>query len=203
MCMSEKLTMTAIILAGGKSSRMGQDKALLKFGEETLLERLVNLGNLLFSEILVIVNERAKLDGLDLGKASVYEDLFEGQGPLAAIYTGLLYSQELASCVLTCDMPFVDEFLIRELVGFWEEGFDAICLEGPDGSYQPFPGVYCCTSRFLIRSLLDHGENSMKQFFQIADIKHVVLQQERAAVLTNMNNMEDYHQALKWKERFG
>lgn len=199
--MSEKFQMAVMILAGGKSSRMGRDKALLKFGEKTLLERLVELGNLLFSETLIITNEKAKLEGLDLKEADVYEDLIEGQGPLAAIYTGLLYSKELASCVLTCDMPFVDEGLIRELVGSWEEDYDAICFEGSEGNYEPFPGIYRCTSRFLICSLLDQGDNSMRQFFEIADIKAIVLPQEKIQVLTNMNRLEDYYQALKRMEQ--
>lgn len=193
--------MTGIILAGGKSLRMGQDKALLKFGERTLLEHLSDLTSRLFRETLIIVNEETKLNDLDLGGARIYEDLIEGQGPLAAIYTGLLYSKELASCVLTCDMPFVDEFLIHELVSFCEGGFDVVCLEGPEGNHQPFPGIYRRTSRFLIRSLLDRGENSMRQFFEIADIKAIVLPQEKIQVLTNMNHMEDYHQALKRMEQ--
>ncbi len=201
--MGSKFSMTGIILAGGKKSPMGPEKTPLKFGEKTLVERLVNFGNLLFSETLVIVNERAKLEGLDLGEAHIYEDLIEGQGPLAAIYAGLLYSKELASCVLTCDMPFVDEFLIRELVDSWEEGFDAVCLEGPEGTYQPFPGIYRRSSRSSICSLLDRGENSMKRFLQIADIKSVVLQRERNKVFTNMNYIEDYYQALRRKEQFG
>ncbi len=180
---------------------MGQDKALLKFGEKTLLERLVDLGTILFNETLVIVNEKAKLGGLDLGEAHIYEDLIEGRGPLAAIYTGLLYSKELASCVFTCDMPFVDELLIRELVSFWEGDFDVVCFKLSEESYQPFPGIYRRSSRFLIRLLLDHGENSMRQFFEIADIKSVVLPQERIEVLTNMNHVGDYHRALKQMEQ--
>ena len=198
--MHQKFPVTLMILAGGKSSRMGQDKALLKFGDKTLLENLVDLASPIFSETLVIVDERTKLNGLDLGEANVYEDLIKDQGPLAAIYTGLVYSENSASCVFTCDMPFVDDFIVRELVEFWGEGFDVVCLEEPEGNYQPFPGIYRRESRSFIRSLLNRGENSMKRFLQVASVKPLVLQREKIEVLTNMNYIEDYYQVLKQKE---
>lgn len=200
--MDHKCLMTAIILAGGKSSRMGQDKALLKFGEKTNVEHLVSLLEPIFSEILIIVDRRAKLGRLDLGGAEIYEDLIRDHGPLAAMYTGLFYSSFKASCVLTCDMPFIDEVIIHDLLDFWKQGFDVICFEDPYGNDQPFPGIYRRSSRFLIRSLLERGENSMKWFLEVADVKSIVFERERMEVLTNMNHMEDYHHALKRKEQF-
>ena len=199
--MNEKFSMTAMILAGGKSSRMGQEKALLKFGQKTFLEHLIHFTSPLFRETLVIVDQKTKLNGLNLDEARVYEDLIKDQGPLAAVYTGLLYSKELASCVFTCDMPFVDEFLIRKLVDAWEWSYDIVCFKGSVGDCEPFPGIYCRTNRFLIRSLLDRGENSMKQFFEIADMKPVVLPQERIEAFANLNHREDYFQALTRMEQ--
>ncbi len=195
-----KFPFTAIILAGGKSSRMGQDKALLKFGEKTILEHLLALVSPLFSETLVIVNDQTKLRGLDLAGAEVREDWVKDRGPLAAIYTGLLYSRNPASCVLTCDMPLIDEGIIRELVGFWEEDYDVICLEEPEGNYQPFPGIYFRSTRHLIRSFLDRGENSMKGYLQSATVKSLILQKEKIELLTNMNYIEDYCRILREKD---
>ncbi len=199
--MDSQFSMTAIILAGGKSSRMGQDKALLKFGAKTILEHLAQFACALFSETLVIVNKGKELDHLDLKEANVYEDLTQESGPLAGLYTGLVYSKNLSSCVFTCDMPFVDDFIVRKLVEHWEAGFNVVCLKEAEGGYQPFPGIYHRSSRSLIRSLLRSGENSMRQFFEIADVKSVVLPQERIEVLTNMNHMGDYHRALKQMEQ--
>lgn len=195
-----KFPFTAIILAGGKSSRMGQDKALLKFGEKTILEHLLALVNPLFSEALVIVNDPTKLRGLDLAGTEVREDGVKDRGPLAAIYTGLLYSRNPASCVLTCDMPLIDEEIIRKLVGFWEEDYDVICLEEPEGNYQPFPGIYLRSSRHLMRLLLDKGENSMRKFLESAMVKPLVLQEEKIELFTNMNYIEDYYRILREKD---
>src|SRR3989338_6289835 len=199
--MNQKFQMTAMILAGGKSSRMGQDKALLKFGEKTILENLAHFAGFLFDETLIIVNKGKKLNSLDLKEVSVYEDLIQESGPLAGLYTGLVYSKNLSSCVFTCDMPFIDDFIVQKLVEHWETGFDVVCIEEQEGGCQPFPGIYHRSSRFLVRSLLERGENSMKQFLQIADIKPVVLRREKDKVFTNVNYIEDYYQALKRMEQ--
>lgn len=199
--MGSKFSMTGIILAGGKSSRMGRDKALLKFGEKTILEHLIHLSGRTFNETLVVTNDQSKLEGLDLGNAHAYEDLIKEQGPLAALYTGLVYSKNPNACVLTCDMPSVDDFILNELAEFWEVGYDAICIEEPEGNYQPFPGIYRRSCREMIKLLIDRGENAMTYFLQVATVKSLVLEKEKIGVLTNMNYIQDYYQVLKEKER--
>ena len=194
--------MSAVILAGGKSSRMGRDKALLKLGAKTLLENLLAVVNPLFKESLVIVDNRAKLEGLHLEGAKIQEDWVKGQGPLAAIYTGLLYSRHAASCVLTCDMPLIDQSILMDLVELWEEDQDVICFKDPGGNDQPFPGIYSRLSRHLMRLLLDRGENSMKRYFQVAIVKPCVLAEARAELLTNMNSPEDYERVLRGKSEW-
>ena len=196
------ISMTAIILAGGKSSRMGKDKALLKFGEKTILENLVDFTSGIFSETFVIVNETMKIESLNLREANVYVDLVKNQGPLGGIYTGLVYSRNLANFVFTCDMPFIDECTIDKLVEFWEADCDVICFEKPEGDYEPFPGIYSRGSRSLIKLLLDVGENSMRRLFEIATVKPVLLEKEEVKVLTNMNYREDYDRALKEREKW-
>ena len=106
--MTDRLAFTAMILAGGKSLRMGRDKALLPYRQKTFLEILVSLSVDLFQETLVIVNDKEKLKGLDLQDAKIYEDLIKDKGPLAAIHTGPLYSRSEACVILSCDMPRVD-----------------------------------------------------------------------------------------------
>jgi molybdopterin-guanine dinucleotide biosynthesis protein A len=201
--MKEKLSVTGIILAGGKSSRMGQDKAFLPWGSRTvLLEHLTSVLTSLFDETLIITDHRERFEKLSLGKVKVYEDLIKGKGPLGGLYTGLCYSENRASCVLTCDMPFVDEIFLRDLVSFWGEDHDVFCLESPEGKLEPFPGVYARSLRYLTHLLLERGEGAMSRFLEVAVVKPLVLKEEKIRVLTNMNTIEDYYRVLKEKEEW-
>lgn len=197
--MKPKWEMTAVILAGGKSSRMGTNKALLKLGEKTVLENLIELFAPLFSEILVIVHDRTPYTGVDFGPAEVFEDLVKERGPLGGIYTALFYSAYETSCIFTCDMPFIDEQMIEQLVDFWEEDYDVICCESPDGSLQPFPGIYSRQSRALIGVFLNRREESVRGFLDLALVKPLVLGREQIRVFTNMNSLEDYYYVLREK----
>lgn len=197
--MRKKIPLSGVILAGGKSSRMGRDKAFLRFGQGTLLEALARLMTSIFEETLVIVNEKMNCDALDLSGALVYRDLFKNCGPLAGLYTALAYSNCAASCAISCDMPFVDEDVIRHLADSAGDEYDAVCYQDTAGKLQPFPGIYFRTSKHLIRLLLDRGEGAMQRLLQVAVIKTWVLEEKRNKVWTNMNTPEDYHQAMKEK----
>ena len=192
--------MTAMILAGGKSSRMGRDKAFLKFGGVTMVENLVSLLIPLFEETFVIAEEKEKFKSLNLGPARVCEDFIKGRGPLAGIYSGLSYSKTQASAVFTCDMPFIDSSFIEELIEFWEGDFDALAIEDGKGRLEPFPGIYARSSRHLMRLLLNRKEASMHRFLEVAVVKKLILRKERVRILTNMNTIEDYYAVLKEKE---
>lgn len=194
--MYNKIPMSAIILAGGKSSRMGQNKALLPFGEGTLLEHLTKLVSAVFAETLIIADEKNKYQELSLS-AEIHEDLFKDCGPLAGLYTGLAHSRDQASCVFTCDMPFVDEALIRELAGAWQEEYDVTCFQDEERGCQPFPAIYARSTRQLIHLLLEKGEASMRRFLDVAIVKTIAAGKEKSRALRNMNTPEEYQQVLK------
>ena len=199
MTMKNKLPMTAVILAGGKSSRMGCDKALLGLGDETVLENQARLTASIFSETLIIASRNKNYQRLNLYGAVVLHDFLENKGPLVGLYTGLAHSTHQTSCVLTCDMPLVHERLLRDLAGFWQEEYDAVCPEDSEGRLQPFPGIYRRSSRHFIRLLLDRGETAMRRLFDVLVIRPLVLGQKDSEALLNMNTPEDYEQVSKKK----
>ena len=92
------------ILAGGRSRRMGQDKALLKIGDETFLERTVRIGNA--TRLPIIVIGREKPDNFSESNAVFLRDRFPGTGPLGGLVTGLHHTRS-ALLLLPCDMPFL------------------------------------------------------------------------------------------------
>lgn len=195
--MSDETSVTAVILAGGKSSRMGTDKALLPFGNHTVLEYIVHEAASVFDETLVIVNEKEKTKDLNLEGAKVYEDIVKNKGPLCGIYTGLSQSKTQANCVLTCDMPFVDGNLLGDFKKLWDEDYEVVCFENEKGKPEPFPGLYHRSSRHMIRLLMDREIYAMRMLFDFVSVKTIVLRKETGKVFTNMNTIDDYYQALK------
>lgn len=114
--------LAAVILAGGRSRRMGTNKALLILQGQTLIERIANEARHLTDEIWISANESAPYVFLGL---PIIPDYYLGQGPLAGLHSGLLHSRKELLLLLACDMPGVRSPLLRTLVQA-VEGYDAV-----------------------------------------------------------------------------
>jgi molybdopterin-guanine dinucleotide biosynthesis protein A len=106
-----QIEVTGVLLAGGKSRRMGEDKRYLVVGEQTLLERGLGVLHSIFQEVLVVIAQDSPPLGVD---ARVVRDLVPDCGSLGGLYTGL--TQATAPCifVVACDMPFLDQAVIAQ-----------------------------------------------------------------------------------------
>lgn len=165
---------TGIILAGGRSSRMGQDKASLLFGDETFLARSVRLAGSVCDEVIVVA--RVGQGGGDpfLGlPASVrlVHDPVEDLGPLAGIAAGLAASTSDLNVVVACDMPLIRPAVLRRLVEL-REGAD-ICLAVIDGHASPLCAVYTRTAAVAAQALLAAGERRVMTLLDRVQTKRV------------------------------
>jgi molybdenum cofactor guanylyltransferase len=106
-----EIEVTGVLLAGGKSRRMGEDKRYLVVGEQTLLERGLGVLQSIFQEVLVVIAQDSPSLGVD---ARVMRDLVADCGSLGGLYTGL--TQATTSCIFLvgCDMPFLDQAVIAQ-----------------------------------------------------------------------------------------
>jgi molybdopterin-guanine dinucleotide biosynthesis protein A len=106
-----EIEVTGVLLAGGKSRRMGEDKRYLVVGEQTLLERGLVVLRSIFQEVLVVIAQDSPPLDVD---ARVVRDLVPDCGSLGGVYTGL--TQATAPCifVVACDMPFLDQAVIAQ-----------------------------------------------------------------------------------------
>ncbi|MCX7797811.1 MAG: molybdenum cofactor guanylyltransferase [Melioribacter sp.] len=136
---------TGVILAGGKSLRMGMNKSFLKFNGVTIIERIVNLMKYIFEEVIIISNTPHEY--LFLG-VPVYEDIFKDKGPLAGIHSGLFYARNEKIFVISCDVPLMTEQMINYIVNFQTDKPIKICRAS--GYLQPLVGIY---SKSLINSI--------------------------------------------------
>ena len=95
---------TGIILSGGTSSRMGENKALLQLGKKKVIEHITDLMCSIFANVILITNTPNEYEFLNL---PMYEDIFKVGGPLAGIHSGLVNSKTEENFILSCDMPLM------------------------------------------------------------------------------------------------
>jgi molybdopterin-guanine dinucleotide biosynthesis protein A len=137
MNLPRQLSRMAFLLAGGKSSRMGADKAFLEFRGRTLLERaLAVLGRVCPS--VAIVGDPIRFSSY----GSVIEDLYPGCGPLAGIHAALARSSAELNLMLAVDMPFVSEELLAYLFSAAEESGAVVTVPRTRKGLQPLCAVY-------------------------------------------------------------
>ncbi len=129
---------TGVILAGGKSRRMGEDKRFLTVGGTTLLDRCRQVMTALFPEVLIITaQDSPPLDGAG---CAVYQDLIPDRGSLGGLYTGLRYAAHERIFAVACDMPFLRTDLVRFFVTL-DESAD-IVMASIGSTLQPLHAVY-------------------------------------------------------------
>ena len=157
----------AIVLAGGESRRMGCDKATLRLGEETLLQRVVSIVQPLFAQVLISVRERRSQ--IDFPQIL---DTHANAGPLAGLCTGLAQAGAPWVFAVATDMPFVRPALI-ECLAQRRAGFDAV-VPVVHGHPQPLAAFYSVACLEPIRALLDgDGKRSLRVALEQLNVCYV------------------------------
>lgn len=128
---------TGIILAGGKSKRMGTDKARLAWGKGTLIEHVIEELRSIVDEIIVAVDEAGRFRNLN---AKIIEDVIPGAHALGGLYTGLRMASHERCFVCGCDAPFLNAGLVRFLIA-QANGYDLVIPRSEYG-LEPLHAVY-------------------------------------------------------------
>jgi molybdopterin-guanine dinucleotide biosynthesis protein A len=146
------MTVTAVVLCGGQSSRMGRDKAALPFGGETMLDRVVRLAGDVAGEVMVVAREGQAVPA----GVTVVRDPVAGLGPLAGIAAGLGAITSDVAVVVACDMPLIRPAVLERLVA--SLGDHAMCVADVDGHPSVLCGVYRKDVAAVAQDLLQAGE---------------------------------------------
>ena len=161
------MTISGIVLAGGRSTRMGQDKASLPFGDETMLGRSIRIAGSVAEDVLVV----ARPDQSVPAGVRVVFDPVEDLGPLAAIAVGLSASASELNIIVACDMPLIRPEVLRRLI---ERRGDAdICLAVVDGRASPLCAVYRTTVASTAQTLVASGERRVMALLDRVQTKRV------------------------------
>ena len=157
-----KKDMTGIILAGGKNSRMGTNKAFLKIDGTRLIDNILAVYRKIFSEIIIVTND--PLSYTEFSETLVVTDIYKEKRALGGIYTGLFYATHDYSFVAACDMPFLNEDFIIYLTE--QAGkHDIIVPELPEG-FQPLHAIYSRNCLSHIKKLLIADKLKIAGFYK-------------------------------------
>ncbi len=115
---------TGVILAGGKSTRMGVNKSFLQVGDKKIIERISDLMKLIFEKVILITNTPDDYKFLNL---PLFEDVYKWKGPLAGIHSALVHSGTEKIFVLSCDVPFMSKEMIEYIVDYKTDYPVTIC----------------------------------------------------------------------------
>src|SRR5687767_301911 len=197
------------ILVGGASRRMGQDKAQLRLGPETMLERLAARLSPVTSSVMLVGSRRAYV-GHSL---PTVPDVYEKWGALGGIHAALSAAKTDWSIVIACDLPFVTRDLFERLKSFADESpyksIDSIVPLQPDGRPQPVCALYrreTCLPE--IERLVSAGEHTPRAL--LANVRTRYAQFEELNDLPgaenffiNLNTPEDFERAKRLAETGG
>ncbi len=189
---------SAIILAGGNSTRMGRPKALLDFGGVSLIERIVFQLRPVAQDIRIITNSPELYRFLNV---PMHRDFIPNGGPLAGIFTGLAITEREPLLVMACDTPFVTSAYFEFLFEHWSDEMD--CLVPKIGKfYEPLAGLYSHRAMPAIEALLKKGNHKVEALF--SEVRTQTLGENQLQVFgdlhrffRNVNDLQDYETALR------
>ena len=186
--MTGEQNITAIILAGGKSTRMKEDKGLVYFKGNMLVEYVLAAAGKVTDHIIIITSNPA------YGRFGFpcIEDELKDRGPLGGIYTGLNHSSSRKNLLLGCDMPFLSEKILTELI--MNCGEEDVLLTEHQGKAEPLCSVYDRSAMAHIRRLID--QDQLKITDAIAGLKTRVVSFDRnewfrGNEFANINSIEE------------
>ena len=187
--MIDKKHITGIILAGGKSSRMGTDKGFLMLNNKSFMQYSIDALTPLVSEIMIVSNH-ANYDAFGLKRL---EDIIENAGPLAGIYSGLKQSKTEYNLVLSCDIPLVNSDILTRLISGIYNTYEVIQIES-NGRKMPLIALYKKSCETTFKSLLDQGERKLQHAVNQCKVKCISIEVYENILTTNVNTKDELKQ---------
>ena len=188
---------TAFVLAGGKSSRMGRDKAFLPWGEETLLAHALKLAGSVGASVH-IVGDANKFASY----GSVVEDVYRDRGPLGGIHGALSSSVTELNLLLAIDLPLVEPPFLQYLASKARESGATVTVPRAGNGWQPLCAVYRREFVAIAGQFLLAGKNKIDPLF--AMVKTRVLEEQEldeqgfsAGMFRNLNTPEELEDARR------
>lgn len=192
----ERMQASALILAGGQSSRMGCEKGLIKLSGKNLAEYVSETVKPLFVETILVSNAPEKFSFLNIRTVT---DVKPGLGPLVGLYSGLLASSSDLNFLVSYDMPFISGKAIALLFDHAKKAEAVVPMI--DGRLQPMFAVYNKKCISIIEGLIDSGRLAMHQLLDklelqiIGEEAFIAIHEVPGNLIFSVNSEDDIAQA--------
>lgn len=193
-----------IVLVGGKSKRMKENKALMTLGDKPLLLHVIEKVLGLTYEIKVVIGKNGELKkyySILPSTVVLLKDYVEGMGPLAGMLTGMQHMRAEYALVLPCDSPFIKREVLKYLLSM-AQGVDAVIPRWPNGYLEPLHAVYKVSSTILAtETALGRGKlfimDMIKQLDDLVYVDIDIIKKLDPELVTffNINSQEDFKTA--------
>ena len=187
--------LSVVILSGGQSSRIGQDKALLPFLGKTLIEQVLQRLSPIADDLQIISNHPAEYGFLGV---PVVSDIVPGRGALGGVYTALSGANHPLVAIVACDMPFASSRLLEAEIDLLQQtGADAVVPRSDQGN-EPLHSIYCrqlCLP--AARRALEAGKWRVDSWFPEVNVTYmpeemVLIHDPHRLAFWNLNTLEDF-----------
>lgn len=189
---------TAVILAGGKSLRMGFDKQLLIINKRRLMDSLIMKLKQEFDEIIIVTNKPEYYKGLG---NKIISDIIVGKGPLSGIHAGLTMASSEFSYFIACDMPNINLEYIRYMKDSIKDMDTTACITRFGSWIEPFNAFYSKKLKTEIEKHLFSGNRSINSLLEKMDVHYVSEEEARRFspdwdMFLNLNTRDDLNEYL-------
>lgn len=189
--MINKYDITGIVLAGGKSSRMGSDKASMMLEGKPFIRHVIDAMKPLVKEIIIVSNHE---DHSGFGFQQV-KDIIAEAGPLSGLCSGLKYSKSRYNLVLSCDVPFIQTRTLELLTKADLKSFDVTQLATKSRA-MPLIALYEKDCLETCLNLLQSGERRLTKAIELLNCQTITLGNDQSRQIRNINTPEELKLAL-------
>ena len=192
--------MTSIILAGGKSLRLGRSKALQVIEGRSLIQWVVDRLAILSTEIIIATAHGEAIPCSSAVRIKTVADIYPGKGPLVGIYSGLIASSSSRAIVVGCDTPFLNASLLEYMTQICSTS--DVVVPRIKNKLEPLCAVYSKNCLVPIQELLEQDELKISKLFSMVKVKYIEEDElnrfdPKHLSFFNINNQADLERARK------
>lgn len=184
--MVHKKNITGIILAGGKSSRMGTDKGFILLNNKPFVQYSIDALKPLVSEI-IIVSDNDDYDVFGLKRIS---DLTKNAGPVAGICSGLEASITENNLILSCDIPLISSDILKQLINAIDDTSEIIQIES-NGKTMPLIALYKKQVKSVFNDFLKADERRLRIAIKGCRTKNIIVDKTHESCTMNVNTKNE------------